>query len=258
MQDKPPPRAVAPENSGVFAAIIAAPSIAGVWEIFADALAGYGFVNLLYGGTRFPDRGIIGDQRDALILHRGPRDYADIYLGEELYLHSPTYEWAERNRGFVSWPEAVRQHGGPPTPQMLRIAQLNAQFGFAAGFVGSMNDVVPGMKGVIGLSPAQGVGQDEADALWSRVGGEIATLCNLMHLRVGTLPRTGQRRPLTTRQREALEWYSQGKTTQDIATIMGLSIATVEKHLRMARDSLDAQTTAHAVKKAASLNLLTA
>ena len=47
MQDKPPQHAVAPENSGVFAAIIAAPSIAGVWEIFADALAGYGFVNLL-------------------------------------------------------------------------------------------------------------------------------------------------------------------------------------------------------------------
>lgn len=254
MQDVPNVRA----PTTTVAEIIASPSISEVWTVFADAVTAFGFENILYGATRFPERGIIGDLRDALILHRGPRDYADIYLGEELYLHSPTYDWAEHNRGFVSWPEAIRQYGRAPTPQQMRIAQLNAQFGFTAGFVGSLNHVVPGMKGVIGLSPAGGMSQGEADNLWSHVGGEIATLCNLMHLRVGTLPHTGLRRPLTSRQREALEWYSQGKTTLDIATIMGLSIATVEKHLRMARDSLDAQTTAHAVKKAASLNLLTA
>lgn len=44
---------------------------------------------------------------------------------------------------------------------------------------------------------------------------------------------------------------------RDVATIMDLSLGTIEKHLRMARDSLDAQTTAHAVQKATSLNLLT-
>ena len=49
---------------------------------------------------------------------------------------------------------------------------------------------------------------------------------------------------------------TQGKTMQDIATIMGLSVGTIEKHLRMARDALDAKTTAHAVQKAMSLNLL--
>lgn len=254
MQDVPGPRAL----TSVTADIIAATTIPEVWEIFADALSSYGFDNMIYGATRFPDRGIIGDTRDALILHRGPRDYADIYLGEELYLHSPTYDWAERNSGFVSWPEAIRQYGKAPSAQQMRIAQLNVQFGFNAGFVGSLNDVVPGMKGVIGFSPSGGMDQASADDLWIMVGADITLLCNLMHLRVGTLPRTGLRRPLTTRQREALEWYSLGKTTQDIGTIMGLSIATVEKHLRMARDSLDAQTTPHAVKKAASLNLLTA
>lgn len=247
-----------PALNRVIADIIGAATIPAVWDIFADALAAYGFDNIMYGATRFPVRGIIGDLRDALILHRGPAAYADIYLGEELYLHSPTYEWAEHNRGFISWAEAVRQHGRAPTAQQMRIAQLNAQFGFMVGFVGSLNDVVPGMKGVIGFSPSAPMSQAEADALWAAVGADVETLCNLMHLRVGTLPRTGLLRPLTTRQREALEWYSQGKTTQDIATILGLSIATVEKHLRMARDSLDAQTTAHAVKKASLLNLLTA
>ena len=40
-----------------------------------------------------------------------------------------------------------------------------------------------------------------------------------------------------------------GKTTT-IAMIMGLTAATVEKHLRLAREALDAETTAQAVVKA--------
>lgn len=241
----------------VTADIIAATSIPEVWDVFCKAMLSYRFDKILYGGTRFPTEQFLGDINDALILQYGPQAYADIYLGEQLYLHSPTYDWAEKNIGFASWPDAMRQFKGQPSPQQMRILQLNAQFGVIAGFVGSLNEVVPGMRGVIGFSPLAGIDQSAADEIWSKDGKDIETLCNLLHLRISSLPQTGQRRPLTSRQREALEWYSQGKTTQDIATIMGLSIATVEKHLKMARDSLDAQTTAHAVKKATSLNLLT-
>jgi LuxR family transcriptional regulator len=235
-----------------------ASTVPEVWEHFADAVGEYGFDKVLYGGARYPDRGFLGNPEEALILYRGSQDYADAYLGEQLYLYSPTYDWATKNRGFVSWPEAIRQHGKPPTSEQMRILQLNASVGAIAGYVGSLVGVVPGMNGVIGMSPVEGINQLQCDALWARVGKEIETLCNLMHLRVSSLPQTGQRRPLTTRQREALEWYSLGKTTQDIATIMDLSPGTIEKHLKMARDALDAQTTAHAVRKATLLNLLTA
>jgi LuxR family transcriptional regulator len=121
-----------------------------------------------------------------------------------------------------------------------------------------LNHVVPGMRGVIGLSPGHGMLQPEADALWKEIGKDVEMLCQLTHLRIGSLPQMPQRRPLTSRQREALTWSAQGKTMQDVATIMGLSVATIEKHLRMARDALDAQTTAHAVQKAVTLNLLAA
>ena len=45
-----------------------------------------------------------------------------------------------------------------------------------------------------------------------------------------------------------------GKTTQDIAFLLGLTAATVEKHLRLAREALDVDTTAQAVLKAAFYN----
>ena len=45
-----------------------------------------------------------------------------------------------------------------------------------------------------------------------------------------------------------------GKTTQDISVIMELTPATVEKHLRKAREALAVETTAQAVVKAAFQN----
>jgi LuxR family transcriptional regulator len=75
-----------------------------------------------------------------------------------------------------------------------------------------------------------------------------------VHLNILTLPYTPPNQLLTKRQREALEWVGGGKTTQDIATIMGLTPATVEKHLRLAREALNVDTTAQAVLKAALQN----
>jgi LuxR family transcriptional regulator len=61
---------------------------------------------------------------------------------------------------------------------------------------------------------------------------------------------------LTQRQRETLEWVADGKTMQDVGLLMGVSPAMVEKHLRLARDALDVETTAQAVAKAALLNMI--
>lgn len=247
---------IAPQLQETLAAILTAEDVASAWRLCADALENLGMHNLVYGATRVPTWGIIGDGQDALILYRGPQAYADAYLGEELYLNSPTYEWAEHNEGFVSWAVAISQTRTTPTLDQLKIVQLNIEHGCLAGFVGSLNHLVPGMRGVIGLSPGGGMTPPEVDALWEKVGKEVEMLCRLMHLRIASLPQTSQRRPLTSRQREALSWCARGKTMQDVATIMDLSVATVEKHLRLAREALDAQTTAHAVQKATSLNLL--
>lgn len=76
---------------------------------------------------------------------------------------------------------------------------------------------------------------------------------NVMHLKLLTLPYSGERQ-LTKRQREVLQWVGDGKTTQDIAVLLELTPATVEKHLRLAREALDVETTAQAVLKAAFYN----
>ena len=74
-----------------------------------------------------------------------------------------------------------------------------------------------------------------------------------MHLKVQRLPQLNPNTPLTLRQREVLQWVGDGKTMLDIATIMDLTPATVAKHLKMARDALNVETTAQAVLKLSML-----
>jgi LuxR family transcriptional regulator, quorum-sensing system regulator SdiA len=78
-------------------------------------------------------------------------------------------------------------------------------------------------------------------------------LNNVFHLKATSLPYTGVN-PLTARQREVLEWVGDGKTMLDIAAILGVAPATVEKHLRLAREALGVETTAQAVLKASYKN----
>lgn len=244
------------DMSAATAAILEATDVQQAWSVFAQGMEVLGMRHFVYGATHIPSWGIIGNGDDALILHHGPQGYADAYVDEKLYLDSPTYNWAASHDGFVSWYEAVAQTPFTSTTYQKRILALNMEYGVMGGYVGSLNKLVPGMRGVIGISPGDNKTQSEADALWAVVGKDVQNLCKLMHLRIASLPQTHLRRPLTSRQRESLRWSASGKTMQDVATIMDLSVATVEKHLRMAREALDAQTTSHAVQKAVSLNLL--
>ena len=124
-----------------------------------------------------------------------------------------------------------------------------------AGYTVSFHDVSTRAKGATGLTAKRGLTQDDVDEVWKTHGVDLELANKIMHLKVTQLPHTtGQRRPLTARQREVLEWVADGKTIQDTATIMGLNPATIEKHLRLARETLDVDTTAQAILKASSQN----
>ena len=123
-----------------------------------------------------------------------------------------------------------------------------------AGYSISFKSISPRAKGAIALTARAEISQAEIDTVWAENGDEILVMNNVCHLKIMTLPYSAPSRKLTKRQREALQWVGDGKTTQDIALLMGLTPATVEKHLRLARESLSVETTAQAVLKAALQN----
>lgn len=61
---------------------------------------------------------------------------------------------------------------------------------------------------------------------------------------------------LTARQTECLQLVSQGKTTKEIARILGLHVGTVNYHIESAMDALEVRSRAHAVQRALRFGLL--
>jgi DNA-binding CsgD family transcriptional regulator len=55
--------------------------------------------------------------------------------------------------------------------------------------------------------------------------------------------------PLTAREREVLEWVAAGKTNRDIASILGASPRTIEKHLERIYEKLGVENRTAAVMR---------
>ena len=231
-----------------------APSMEGLWRAHLEAMGGYGFDRLIYGFTRYRSGRSLGDPQDWVVLTNQPRAYMGPFIDEGLYFHGPMVRWALENDGACSWSYVAETASkGGFTPAELRVIEFNRRLGVTAGYTISFRSISSRAKGAIALIARPGMSQAEVDAMWARSGQEILILNNAAHLAIQALPYPGARQ-LTSRQREVLQWVGDGKTAQDIALLMGLTPATVEKHLRLAREALDVDTTAQAVLKAAFQN----
>jgi LuxR family transcriptional regulator len=145
---------------------------------------------------------------------------------------------------------------GALTADEMAAVQQNLAMGIRAGVTVSFPETSTRAKGALGMIADPGLDHAAVEAIWDGRRDEILAVANMMHLKIVNLPGANRRRSLTQRQREALEWVADGKTAQDVAILMDVSPAMVEKHLRLARDALDVETTAQAVAKAALLNLI--
>jgi LuxR family transcriptional regulator len=224
-----------------------------LWALHLSLMEAYGFDRVAYGFTRHRRDRSIGDAQDAMFLSNHDRGLPGFDLA--FFTRTPMYRWAVHNTGACSWRWAdAERAAGRLTADETDAMDTARRAGFVAGYTISFAEHSPRAKGAMGLTARAGLTQDAVDAIWDRQGEEILAICTMMHLRITHMPFRIARRPLSARQREALEWVAEGKTTQDIAVIMGVSPAMVEKHLRLARAALDVETTAHAVAKAAMLN----
>ncbi len=230
-------------------------SLEQLWDGYQEKMAEYGFTRLIYGYTRYKTEKSLGDPDDFLILSNHGKDYMDGFLRKGLYFHAPMVRWALENEGACSWNYVHAQLAQEAlSPEAMEVVDFNRQLEMTAGYTISFFSFSPRFKGAVSLAAEAGVTQEQVDAIWDEVGDDIELINNIVHLKILTLPYVPPHRSLTNRQREALQWVGDGKTTQDIATIMGLTTATIEKHLRLAREALAVDTSAQAVLKAALHN----
>ncbi len=237
--------------------IAAASSIDDAWAIATAHFASLGFSRVNYGFTRFRHLKTIGDPDDALFLSTCDAEYVKRYFGGGFYAKTPVFRWAERSSGICTW-TWVREamEAGRLAPDEADAVRQNAAMGVTAGMSVSFPEVSSRSKGALGLIADAGLTYVDVDRIFAARREEILVVANMMHLTIVHLPQLSRHRALSPRQREALEWVADGKTTQDVALLMGVSPAMVEKHLRLAREALAVETTAQAVAKGALLNMI--
>ena len=230
-------------------------SLEELWAAHTGQMAQYGFDRLLYGYTRFRTERSLGDPEDFVILSNHDPEYTSGFVHSGLYFHAPLMNWALENEGAISWSkiEEVLSDGNV-TGKMRQVHEFNRKHSVTAGYTVTFTSVSARSKGAISMAARPGMSQEDIDAVWEEHGEDILLMNNVAHLKILTMPYAQPNRGLTRRQREALEWVGDGKTTQDIALLMGLTTATVEKHLRLAREALAVETTAQAVLKASLHN----
>lgn len=225
-----------------------------LWDIHTRQMATYGFDRVMYGFTRYRTSTGLGDPQDWVLLSTQSPEYMKVFFDEGLYYHAPMLRWALANNGACSWRWMMDMNRVDNlTPSELRVMEFNKSMDVTAGYTISFRSISERTKGAIALTAKPGMSQDAVEQAWAKFGEEIIVMNNVMHLKLLTLPYSGERN-LTKRQREVLQWVGDGKTTQDIALLLELTSATVEKHLRLAREALDVETTAQAVLKAAFYN----
>jgi len=234
--------------------VVHAPSLELLWDEHCKQMAEYGFDRLFYGCTRYRTETSLGDPDDFVIMTNHDPEYVNGFLHSGRYYHAPMFRWALDNEGAASWRMIPELLEGASGPELAKVFEYNKKMGVTVGYTISFQAMALRSKGGVSLCARQGLSQDDVDAIWAEHGDEIHLMNQVAHLKVMTLPYIPPNRSLTKRQREALQWVGDGKTTQDIALLMGLTAATVEKHLRLARETLSVETTAQAVMKAALLN----
>ena len=242
-------------NDPHLGAILGAETAEAVLAALSEALRPFGFDRFLYGLARFLVTDRLGAAEDLYFASTLPEAYTSGYFDAGLFRHAPMLDWARRNTGAMSWDWACEQAAaGQLSPQALSVLEFNRRHGVIAGYTLCFADLPGEGRGVFGLCAAPGLDQAAVDRLWQGNGSRIAALAHVAHLRLIALARPPLSRPLSDRQREVLEWVANGKSVADISDILGIRPATVEKHLRLARETLRAGTTAQAAVKAALLN----
>jgi DNA-binding CsgD family transcriptional regulator len=101
-------------------------------------------------------------------------------------------------------------------------------------------------------------GQDWADAKRTYVR-DFQIIAHTIHskgLLLAGAPAPDYTNKLTPRQRECLTWCAVGKTSEDIATILGISEGVVRIHLQSAQHKLNCLNRTHTVAKAMAYKLI--
>ena len=264
--------------------ILDATDVIELWSNFTKIMSEFRFNRIIYATTKLSKSGLSEDLKDGLVLSNHDPKYIKEMIKNKCFDNDT--RWMEVNKSnSVSW--AVSDHTintkidkdcttfrygllnklkfseilfyppikNPPSRYEKNIWKLYNEYNVKAGHTLYFKHLFGRGTSGLALCSSPEMDQAETNSYWESNGKNIEFLSKLFDKKIRQLPTTNfsqlpTRKKLTKRQISVLQWISKGKSINEISTIMELSVSTIDKHLRLARQNLNAKTTIQAVIKA--------
>jgi len=227
------------------------------WATYTKILSIIGFDRLLYLSTHYRTYGLWGDPRDTLILSSHTQEYNDQLFNAKIdFLNSyPGFEWLINNPGsHLPW-QKITQEDIKNNKLLEKFKTLNENHNVMSGIKLSLEQTNPESSCVILLTGKKIYNQIEINNIWDKHYIKILSISKILQLSIRSLPYTGggigpKHQKLSKRQSQVLSLISSGNTVMEVAHTLKLSVPTIDKHLKLARNNLSVNSTAQAVAKA--------
>ena len=240
-------------------------SVSEVWRTYIKLLKVFDFDRIIYATTSLGKSGLSESLKDGLVLSNHHPTLINGMIKNKCF-DNDTRWYSKNNINVLPWSEAIdtkkvnysKYLFFPTIKTPTSIYEKNAiknyqKFNLNAGYTIFFKHSTG--SGSSGFSLSSKLSQAETNRLWKKNGKTIITLSKLFDLHLWQLPYVHfsllpLRGKLTNRQRETLYWVSKGKSIFETSIIMNLSVPTIDKHLRLARENLNSKTTIEAMVKA--------
>jgi LuxR family quorum sensing-dependent transcriptional regulator len=172
----------------------------------------------------------------AILADLWPSAWSRHYFSQGLVARDPCAAQCLRSSQLFSWRSIAQKRLQREERDVMETA---ADFGLRDGFCLPVHGAT-GETGVISLA-----GQSLEHSHRARFVIEAAGYCSYQKL--GRIQQASVRPVLTKRQAEVCDWVAAGKSSADIATILGISTETVERHLKDSRARLGTANRVHTI-----------
>ncbi len=228
-------------------AFASAPSIGALTDVCRQLSLDLGFRHFVYAlrvPTNFANARLI-------ILDGYPPEWVQRYFACAYHDHDPVMAYCSNQVVPICWSDLTQSLSGPSRHMMADAA--------AHGLVDGVTAPVHSPQGELGVfSLASDASPEEARRVAVSALPWVAMLAGHLHEAVRRVSGLLQQPTpdLSPRELECLRWAADGKTSSEIAQLLGMSERTVNFHLQNAVHKLDVANRQHAVVKAAATGLI--
>lgn len=229
----------------------AARSVEEIHDVCSAVCELYGFDHFFYAAS-FP-RSLVKPLN--LVISGFPDAWRDHYQSRGYLRHDPAVRHCARSARPAVWADLLGSESVERrSKQVMREA---AEFGLVSGLSVPIRDP-HGVLGLLSLSTERPMALARRDIQHSQPFLMLLSVhvheaaCRLIN--GGTAPTRST--PLTAREQECLLWSAEGKTSWEIAQILGISERTVVFHLQNVMQKLDVSSRQQAVARAISQGLI--